>query len=145
MKMNEFTNPLPLVKATVRAKTASATSNLKTAIYSEGPLQAQQLLKDGYGEDAVVSVSMSEGTQTLTPDQLKLKSLADQKVEVGQRQKEERARQTVAKARGVKMGSPSKINDGSRFAIQLLRWKGIGIKHITKKWSVTPGTVYSVI
>ena len=98
MKISEFVNPLPLIFATVRAKTASATSNLKTAIYAEGPSQAQQLLRASYGEDAVVSVSVSEGTQTLTPDQLKLKSLADQKVEVGQRQKEERARQTVAKA-----------------------------------------------
>ena len=59
---------------------------------------ADELWRASYGEDSVVSVSMSEGTQTLTPDQLKLKSLADQKVEVGQRQKEERARQTVAKA-----------------------------------------------
>lgn len=98
MKINEITNPLPLFFATVRAKTASATSNLKTAIYAEGPSQAQQLLRASYGDDSVVSVGLGEGTQTLTPDQLKLKSLADQKVEVGQRQKEERARQTVAKA-----------------------------------------------
>lgn len=98
MKINEITNPLPLFLATVRAKTASSTSNQKTAIYAEGPSQAQQLLRATYGEDSMISVSMSEGTQTLTPDQLKLKSLADQKVMVGQRQKEERARQKLAKA-----------------------------------------------
>lgn len=98
MKINEFTNPLPLFFATVRAKTASSNSNLRTAIYAEGPSQATQLLRATYGDDAVVSVSLSEGTQTLTPDQLKLKSLADQKVMIGQRQKEERARQKLAKA-----------------------------------------------
>ena len=100
MKINEFTSSLPLFQATVRAKTANATSNLKTAIYAEGPSQAQQLLRASYGEDSVLSLSLNEdgGTKTLTTDQLKLKSLADQKVEVGQRQKEERARQTVAKA-----------------------------------------------
>ena len=96
MKINEFSDPL--FQATVRAKTASATSNLKTAIYAEGPSQAQQLLRASYGKDSMVCGSMSEGTQTLTPDQLKLKALADEKVMVGQRQKEERARQTVAKA-----------------------------------------------
>lgn len=98
MKIAEITNPLPFFFATVRAKTATATSNLRTAIYAEGPSQAQQLLRASYGDDSVVSVSMSEGTQTLTPDQLKLKSLADQKVMIGQRQKEERARQKLAKA-----------------------------------------------
>ena len=71
MLINEFTNPLPLFQATVRAKAANMTLTLKTAIHAEGPSQAQQLLRASYGEDAVVSVSMSEGTQTLTPDQLK--------------------------------------------------------------------------
>jgi hypothetical protein len=100
MKINEITNSLPLFLATVRAKTASATSNLKTAIYAEGPSQAQQLLLALYGEDSVLSLSLNEdgGTKTLTPDQLKLKSMADQKALIGQNEKRERARQKLAKA-----------------------------------------------
>jgi hypothetical protein len=77
MKITEITNPLPLFFATVRAKTAIATSNLKTAIYAEGPSQAQQLLRASYGDDSVVSVNLreAESSKLLTPDQLKLKAL----------------------------------------------------------------------
>ena len=50
-----------------------------------------------------------------------------------------------AKARGVKMGRPTKMNDGLRSAIQLLRENGMGIKQIAKEVGVGVGTVYSVI
>jgi DNA invertase Pin-like site-specific DNA recombinase len=55
------------------------------------------------------------------------------------------AGQNRAKARGVKMGRPSKMNDGLRSAIQLLREKGMGIKKIAKEVGVGVGTVYSII
>ena len=55
------------------------------------------------------------------------------------------AGQNRAKAKGVKMGRPSKMNDGLRSAIQLLRSNGMGIKQITKEVGVGIGTVYSVI
>ena len=55
------------------------------------------------------------------------------------------AGQNRAKARGVKMGRPSKMNDGLRSAIQLLRQNGMGIKQIAKEVGVGVGTVYSVI
>jgi DNA invertase Pin-like site-specific DNA recombinase len=48
-----------------------------------------------------------------------------------------------AKARGVKMGRPSKMNDGLRSAIQLLRQNGMGIKQIAKEVGVGVGTVYA--
>ena len=43
------------------------------------------------------------------------------------------------------MGRPSKMNDGMRSAIQLLREKGMGIKQIAKQLQIGVGTVYSVI
>ena len=100
MKINEFTNPLPLFVATVRAKTASSTSNLKTAIYAEGPSQAQQLLRASYGDDSVVCVNLSEAesAKPLTPDQLKLKSLSDQRLAASKNEQAERARQKMANA-----------------------------------------------
>ena len=100
MLINEFTNSLPLFHATVRAKTSSATMMLKTAIYAEGDAQARQLLTAVYGEGSVLSLSLNEdgGTQTLTTDQLKLKSMADQKVLISQNEKRERARQKLVKA-----------------------------------------------
>ncbi len=53
------------------------------------------------------------------------------------------AGQNRAKARGVKMGRPSKMNDGLRSAIQLLRENGMGIKQIAKEVGVGVGTVYA--
>jgi DNA invertase Pin-like site-specific DNA recombinase len=55
------------------------------------------------------------------------------------------AGQKRAVANGVKMGRPSKMNDGMRSAIQLLREKGMGIKQIARELKVGIGTVYSVI
>jgi DNA invertase Pin-like site-specific DNA recombinase len=55
------------------------------------------------------------------------------------------AGQKRAIANGVKMGRPSKMNDGLRSAIQLLREKGMGIKQIARELKVGIGTVYSVI
>jgi DNA invertase Pin-like site-specific DNA recombinase len=55
------------------------------------------------------------------------------------------AGQKRAVANGVKMGRPSKMNDGMRAAIQLLREKGMGIKQIARELKVGIGTVYSVI
>ena len=100
MKINEITNPLPLFHALVRAKAANMTLTLKTAIYAEGPTQARQLLMAIYGEDSVVSLSLNEdgGTKTLTTDQLKLKSMANQKALISQNEKRERARQKLVKA-----------------------------------------------
>jgi DNA invertase Pin-like site-specific DNA recombinase len=55
------------------------------------------------------------------------------------------AGQNRAKAKGVKMGRPTKMNDGLRSAIQLLRTNGMGIKQIAREVGVGIGTVYSVI
>jgi DNA invertase Pin-like site-specific DNA recombinase len=54
------------------------------------------------------------------------------------------AGQKRAVANGVKIGRPSKMNDGLRSAIQLLREKGMGIKQIARELKVGIGTVYSV-
>jgi DNA invertase Pin-like site-specific DNA recombinase len=55
------------------------------------------------------------------------------------------AGQQRAKAAGVKLGRPSKMNDGMRNAIKILLEKGMGIKQIAKQLGVGIGTVYSVI
>ena len=55
------------------------------------------------------------------------------------------AGQQRAKAKGKKLGRPSKMNNGLKSAIQLLRQKGMGIKQIAKECGVGVGTVYSVI
>jgi DNA invertase Pin-like site-specific DNA recombinase len=55
------------------------------------------------------------------------------------------AGQQRAKANGVKLGRPSKMNDGMKSAVRLLREKGMGIKQIAKELQIGVGTVYSVI
>ena len=55
------------------------------------------------------------------------------------------AGQQRAISQGVKMGRPTKMNDGMRNAIKLLRERGIGIKQIARELKIGIGTVYSVI
>ena len=55
------------------------------------------------------------------------------------------AGQKRAVANGVKIGRPSKMNDGMKSAVKLLREKGMGIKQIAKQLQIGVGTVYSVI
>ncbi len=55
------------------------------------------------------------------------------------------AGQQRAKANGVKLGRPSKMNDGMKSAVKLLREKGMGIKQIAKELLIGIGTVYTVI
>ena len=55
------------------------------------------------------------------------------------------AGQQRAKANGVKMGRPSKMNDGMKSAVKLLREKGMGIKQIARELQIGVGTVYTVI
>lgn len=51
----------------------------------------------------------------------------------------------TAKSRGVKLGRPSKMNEGMKNAVQLLRSNGMGIKQIAKQLQIGVGTVYSAI
>ena len=51
----------------------------------------------------------------------------------------------TAKSRGVKLGRPSKMNEGMKNAVKLLREKGMGIKQISKQLQIGVGTVYTVI
>jgi DNA invertase Pin-like site-specific DNA recombinase len=55
------------------------------------------------------------------------------------------AGQKRAVANGIKIGRPSKMNEGLRSAIQLLREKGMGIKQIARELKVGIGTVYAAI
>ena len=52
--------------------------------------------------------------------------------------------QNRAKAKSVYKGRLSKMNDGLRSTIQLLREMGRGIKQITKEVGMVIGTVYFV-
>ena len=55
------------------------------------------------------------------------------------------AGQMRAKKNGVKLGRPTKMNDGMRSAVKILRGKGMGIKQIAKELQIGVGTCYSVL
>lgn len=50
-----------------------------------------------------------------------------------------------AKARGVKFGRKSKMNESVSIAVRLLRGKGAGIKDIAKSLEIGVGTVYKAL
>ena len=55
------------------------------------------------------------------------------------------AGQQRAKANGVKLDRPSKINDCVKSAVKLLRERGMGIKQIAQELQIRVGTVFSVM
>lgn len=55
------------------------------------------------------------------------------------------AGQKRARAQGVKIGRPSKLNDAVRTSVKLLRDGGMGIKEISKRLEIGVGSVYSAL
>jgi len=55
------------------------------------------------------------------------------------------AGQKRARAQGVKIGRPSKMNDAVRTSVKLLRDGGMGIKEISKRLQIGVGSVYSAL
>ena len=55
------------------------------------------------------------------------------------------AGQQRAKASGTHIGRPTKMNEGMKSAVKLLRERGMGIKQISKQLQIGVGTVYSVL
>jgi DNA invertase Pin-like site-specific DNA recombinase len=55
------------------------------------------------------------------------------------------AGQKRARAQGVKIGRPSKLNDAARTSVKLLRESGMGIKEISKRLEIGVGSVYGAL
>ncbi len=53
------------------------------------------------------------------------------------------AGQKRARAQGIKIGRPSKLNEAVRTSVKLLRENGMGIKEISKHLEIGVGSVYS--
>jgi hypothetical protein len=103
MRLHEFTTPLKTFIARVKLKngsTVTATERTESLNY------ARQIFQHKYGDRNVFSVSelnervneIEEGTKTLTPQQLQVKSLADQEAKYKKQKEQLQARQTMAKA-----------------------------------------------
>ena len=106
MRFSEFQNDLHHFKVTVRVKNDSGSMTIKTMVSAESMAQAQFLMRHVFGKDAVVSIvqfpmheSMAEGTKTLSPQELQVKSLADQAKRLNQQTKLLRANNALSKAK----------------------------------------------
>ena len=112
MLIKEVISSLKLYAATVRVPTSASANasktTIQTAIHAESAQHARQLLDHLYGANSVSSLILVTKFQTeatagaavgpLSADQLKLKALTDQKRQLAQREKQERARQQLVKA-----------------------------------------------
>jgi len=104
MKINEVANNLNTYIATVRVILRDSNITAKTQIVADGFSQARSLLTSIYGIGNVLSLQMvtdedvTEGTKTLSADELQVKSLADQSKRLNQQAKLLKARQGLQKA-----------------------------------------------
>ena len=55
------------------------------------------------------------------------------------------AGQKRARAQGVKIGRPTKMNDAVRTSVRMLRDKGMGIREIARRLEIGVGSVYSAL
>ena len=106
MRFSEIQNDLHLFKVTVRVRNDSGSMTIKTMVSAESMAQAQFLMRHVFGKDAVVSIvqiptheSVAEGTKTLSPQELQVKSLADQAKQLNQQAKLNRAKNKLSTAK----------------------------------------------
>jgi len=103
MKLYEITSPLRTYIARVRLKngaTVTATERTESLTF------ARQLFQHKFGDNNIFSISelsermdeIEEATQTLTPQQLQVKALADKAKQATQQKKQLQARQAMLKA-----------------------------------------------
>ena len=103
MKLYEITTPLKTYIARVRLKngaTVTATERTESLYF------ATQIFKHKFGDTNVYGVTevneqvneLGEGTNTLTPQQLQVKALADKAKQATEQKKQLQARQAMAKA-----------------------------------------------
>jgi len=106
MKINEVTNIPQTYLATVRVVLRDGSTTARTTITADKFQQARAMLTRMYGDGNVLSINqvmsghqdMTEGTKTLSPQELQVKSLSDKAKQYKEQAKAMKARQQMAKA-----------------------------------------------
>jgi hypothetical protein len=106
MKINEFSSILNTYLATVRVVLRDTSMTARTMIAADTLQQAKTMITRIYGEGNVLTINqvvsedeeVTEGTKTLSPQELQVKALADKAEDYQQQEKALRARQQMAKA-----------------------------------------------
>ena len=103
MRFSQFSSHQHKYKITIRVIDGSQSMTVNLTLEVDGISQARFVASKLFGAKNVVSVSeirneFIESTETLTADQLKIKSLQDQQKKFNDLAKREKARQQLAKA-----------------------------------------------
>jgi hypothetical protein len=106
MKINEVTKTPPTYLATVRVVLRDSSMTARTTITADTLQQAKAMFTRIYGEGNVLNINqvmaedgeVTEGTKTLSPQELQVKALADKAEDYQQQEKALKARQQMAKA-----------------------------------------------
>lgn len=106
MKISEITNLPQTYMATVRVVLRDSSTTARTTITADTVMQAKLILTRTFGDGNVLNINqvmsedeeVTEGTKTLSPQELQVKSLADKAEDYKQQEKAMKARQQMAKA-----------------------------------------------
>lgn len=106
MKINEVTNIPQTYLATVRVVLRDSSMTARTTITADTVQQARAMLIRTYGDGNVLNITqimseqqdITEGTKTLSPQELQVKSLSDRADDYKQQAKAIKARHQMAKA-----------------------------------------------
>jgi hypothetical protein len=106
MKINELTTTPCTFLTTVRVVLRDSSMTARTTITADTVQQAKLILTRIYGEGNVLNINqvmaedgeVTEGTKTLSPQELQVKALADKAEDYQQQEKALKARQQMAKA-----------------------------------------------
>jgi hypothetical protein len=118
MKINEVTNTPHTYIAMVRVVLRDSSMTSRTTITADTLQQAKAMFTRIYGEGNVLNVTqvmseqndVTEGTKTLSPQELQVKALADKAEDYKQQEKALKARQQMAKAQQNLMKAQRKPN-----------------------------------
>lgn len=101
MRFNEFNDGVQRFTATVRVVNKTSSITAKTLIYAESATHGRAMLERMYGAGNVLSITQAvheEGTKVLSPDEQRVKAVADQAKRLNQQAKQLRAQSSLRKA-----------------------------------------------
>ena len=118
MKIDEVTNIPQTYLATVRVVLRDSSMTARTTITADTVQQAKALLSRTFGDGNVLNINqvmsededVTEGTKTLSPQELQVKALADKAEDYKQQEKALKARQQMAKAQQNLMKATSGVS-----------------------------------
>lgn len=122
MKISEVTNTPQIYLATVRVVLRDSSMTARTTVTADTVQQARMMMTRTYGDGNVLNINqvmaedeeMTEGTKTLSPQELQVQSLAKKSEDYKQQAKAMKARQQMAKAQQNLMKATSGVSASNK-------------------------------